>query len=256
MPTLQQDSQTSYDATGSASADALAAQGFQEIQTPCTSPCNEPCDEPCPSHEELGCDENMVPIKKGPPALIQTGFYNAFKLAFDEIYEEPKRILMIGGCRQREFSRFLGFLLPATEIVVLDTDQGEMERAKEEVCCRFTFSHSAVEALPFEDGCFDLTLGHHVMEYVQDWPKAVSEMSRVTRKNLLLTHPGALAWKVFQAMPGVKRDFAQSGLALPEPILSKNEWLAPLKAVSEVKSHTNPMPWEMVLTQMHGYQKA
>jgi hypothetical protein len=224
---------------------------LEEIKPPCTKPCNEPCEEPCPSHEELGCDENMVPIKSGVPALIQTGFYNAFKLAFDEILAEPQRILMIGGCRQRDFARFLGFLLPATEIVVLDTDRAEMEKAKEEVCCRFHFTHSTMEKLPFDDQCFDLTLGHHVMEYVQDWPRAVAEIKRVTKSNVMLTHPSALSWKMVQAMPGMKQDFEHSGIRLPEYEISKTQLIHSLKTFGKVKSHTTPMPWDVVITQVN-----
>lgn len=219
-----------------------------EWKSPCSEPCSDPCSDREPCSDQMG-DAFETPFT-GFSAMFHTAFRNAFKIAFDEILEEPKRILMIGGCRQREFARYLGFLLPVAEIYVLDYDKEEVVRAKEEVCCRFQFVHSTVEKMPFENDFFDLTIGHHIFEYVTDWEASMSEIARVTTANLLLTQPRPRLWGWANRLPGVAASFKKQGLSMPERPVSRNDLFTHLNRYAKIKAQLAPMPWEMFMTAM------
>lgn len=181
------------------------------------------------------------------PRVLNTGFRNALHIAFDELLCEPKRILMIGGCRQRDIAKYLAFLLPATDIYVLDPDLAEVERAQAEICCRFKFTHAAVEALPFESGFFDLVMGHHAVQYVKNWDLAMAEMARVSCSHLLLTTPDPLGWSLSQRLPGTADAFHRDALALPKGAPSASKLWAQLAQVAEPQVKVSPWPWKMVM---------
>lgn len=46
-----------------------------------------------------------------------------------------------------------------------------------------------IESLPFEDKSFDIVSCHHTLEHVRDIEKAVSELKRITRKQLIIVVP-------------------------------------------------------------------
>jgi len=51
------------------------------------------------------------------------------------------------------------------------------------------YTQASAEALPFDDGQFDVVTCHHTIEHVRDLPKAVNELKRVTRRQLVITTP-------------------------------------------------------------------
>ncbi|MBY0405944.1 MAG: class I SAM-dependent methyltransferase [Cyanobacteria bacterium] len=225
--------------------DSTAVLASSKEKSPCDSPCSSPCSEgPCDEKESLDG------VKSGFADVIHTGFQNGIKVCFDELLHEPRRILLIGGCRQREFARYLGFLLPATDIVVLDYDLGEVERAKEEVCCRFTFAHAKTEKLPFADGTFDLTIAHHLFEYVENWEDAMAEIARVTSEFFLFTTVRPVWWDLANGLKSVQKDFHTQALHKPIQQPTQNELFSYVNIYSKIKLKLSPIPWRMYMAQM------
>lgn len=213
--------------------------------SPCSKPCDDPCSEPCAEP----CEEKRLETSGFLPRLLNVGFKNALHIAFDELLAEPKRILMIGGCRQREFAKYLAFLLPATDIYVLDPDAKEVADAQAEICCRFKFVHASLEDLPFESDFFDLTLAHHLFQYVSDWEPAMAEIGRVSRSHFLFTAPRPNLWRTLTLLPGVKNAFKSEGLAVPKA----PEWsqvLTYLNRYGKIRAQMAPWPWNMYMVAM------
>ncbi len=52
-----------------------------------------------------------------------------------------------------------------------------------------TFTQAKLEALPFEDNAFDTVICTHVLEHVLDPQTTISELRRVTKKNLIIIVP-------------------------------------------------------------------
>ncbi len=53
----------------------------------------------------------------------------------------------------------------------------------------FNFVMASIEDLPFRDKEFDIVVCNHTLEHVVDVQKAVSELKRITRKQLIITVP-------------------------------------------------------------------
>lgn len=212
-------------------------------------PCEKP-DSPCAGQGDCGgkgdCHQQKVSWLSG---MIHTAFWNGIKLCFDQIEHPPKRILHIGGTRQRDLAQYLALLLPEADIVVLDTDEHQTQKAKEEVCCRFHFVTAALEELPFKDDMFDLTLGHHVFEYAQDWEAAMAEIGRVTTGNFLATVHMPWMWQMLSAFPFFQQAMQQQGLARPNRF-EMNTFLAHLNRYSKIKTLIEPWPWRFYMTKM------
>src|SRR5689334_16894962 len=102
----------------------LTVEGFG----PCGQPCDHPCDEPC---------EDKQAKQSRWTQWLRDSIFNALDVCFDDVYREPKKILIVGGCRQMALSQHIALLLPAAEITLVDPDDAVVERAKAEICCRF-----------------------------------------------------------------------------------------------------------------------
>jgi ubiquinone/menaquinone biosynthesis C-methylase UbiE len=53
----------------------------------------------------------------------------------------------------------------------------------------FTFRQGSIYRLPFDDRSFDIVTCHHTIEHLPDIQKALSELKRVTRKQLIIVTP-------------------------------------------------------------------
>ena len=67
---------------------------------------------------------------------------------------------------------------------------------------RLHFEQASIYALPFEDGAFDLCLTYEVLEHLDDPPRALSEIARVTRRYILVSVPWEPIWRVLNMVRG------------------------------------------------------
>lgn len=56
------------------------------------------------------------------------------------------------------------------------------------------------EGLPYEDSAFDLIVCLAVVEHVANWPKALSELKRVSKKAVIVTTPSIYGKPVLEAL--------------------------------------------------------
>lgn len=210
-------------------------------------PCGKPCDQPCDQNESF--DEKDT---TGSSWLrwMNSSLFNTLDVCFDDVYREPKKILIIGGCRQMALSQHIALLLPAADISLVDSDESIVERAKEEICCRFKFITAPLEALPFESNTFDLTIAHNFLAYPQQWQAALSETSRVTSGNLFLTVHRPLLWSFAQRISGMRSAMKEAGLTLPESLPEQFEFLTQLTQYAKIKTKLVPFPWTAYMTNI------
>ncbi|HEY9688257.1 MAG TPA: class I SAM-dependent methyltransferase [Coleofasciculaceae cyanobacterium] len=210
----------------------------------CGEPCNE-CDEPC---EERCADQDTKDSVWS--RFLKASLFNTLDLCFDDVYQEPKKILIVGGCRQLDLSQHIALLLPAAEIVLVDPDEAETKRAEEEICCRFKFVAAPLEQLPFENETFDLTIAHNFVAYSAQWEKALSEISRVTGKNLFLSVHRPLVWNMMKGIGGLSRAMRMLGTELPDQLPGKFELLTHMRLYTKLKTRLTPFPWTVYMTEM------
>ncbi len=201
--------------------------------------------------ECLSCDERKAAVLGARATSwlagrLTEGFYNALSLCLDELREEPKKILVVGGARQVELSRYLAFLFPASQISVLDTDAEATLKAMESIHCRLRFFTSDIESTLFPDRHFDLVIAHHVFEYVKDWGKGVDELSRITKTAVIWTTLRAQLWQGLTRFdPKLLAWMPTQGLTLPLYQPDRNAILREVIRVGRVQTQVNPWPWQM-----------
>lgn len=209
---------------------------------PCGQPCDHPCDEPC---------EDKAANGSALTRFFRASLLNTLDVCFDDVYQEPKKILIIGGCRQRDLAQHIALLLPAADIVLVDPDEAEARKAEKEICCRFKFVAAPLEAMPFDNEAFDLTIAHNVFAYMADWNQALGEICRVTGKNLLLSHHRPLLWKLASRLNGFEGAMRELGTAdIPDALPEKFDWLTRLYLYAKIKTKLAPFPWAVYMAQM------
>lgn len=148
-------------------------------------------------------------------------------------------------------SQHIALLLPAADITLVDPDEAVAQRAKEEVCCRFQFIATPLEALPFEANSFDLTIAHNFFAYPEkDWQHALSELGRVTEKNLLLSFHRPVLWSLLKRLPGFRQGMENLGLSVPAQSPAKFDILTHLRLYTKIKNMISPLPWMVYMTEM------
>jgi SAM-dependent methyltransferase len=123
-----------------------------------------------------------------------------------------QRVLDV-GCGVGHWGRTLARILPETATLIgVDREPRWVEQASERAAAadlgsRFGYRQAAAEALPFEDGTFDLVTCQTLLIHVADPTRVVSEMIRVAR-------PGGL---VATAEPTNGAALLLDAIALGEP---------------------------------------
>ncbi|MBX2859925.1 MAG: class I SAM-dependent methyltransferase [Vampirovibrio sp.] len=204
-------------------------------------------------HEEDdcgGCEKKSVPLSNNQESLIEGGFYRALEVCFGELKKEPKTMLIIGGCRQLAMAKKLAFAFPFTDITLLDPDEAQVTKAQEEICCRFKFVQGTLEALPFEDNAFDVTIAHHLFEYVKDWPLAMAHIGRTTNNKFIYSTFRPNVAKAMNMLPGVniEETLQKMGLTrLDKPVNDpgNNMFLTHLTRYGKLKVMLEPPPWKL-----------
>lgn len=136
-----------------------------------------------------------------------------------------RRVLDV-GCGFGHWARlWLPRLAPGVEMTGIDPEARslvEAERrtsaflAAREITAKTSYREAKVEALPFEDGAFDLVTAQTVLIHVADMGAAITEMTRVLCSGglLLLAEPTNLAGNMTALMTRPDFDIAQALRAL------------------------------------------
>jgi len=207
------------------------------------------CGKPCDSCEEP-CDERQAKFTGKWAQWLKNSLFNTLDICFDDVYSEPKTILIVGGCRQMDLSQHIALLLPAAEITLVDPDEAVVAKAKEEVCCRFKFVPSSLEALPFEREYFDLTIAHNFLAYPDDWQTALAEVGRVTKGNLFISHHRPVLWGLAKKIGVLNQAMQSLGIETPERLPEAFEFMSGLYEFAKVKTKLSPFPWTTYMAAM------
>ena len=219
-------------------------------QGPCGEPCEHPCDEKEPDSQASIESESLL------SRWLKAGLFNTLDLCFDDVYREPKRILIVGGCRQIPLAQHLALLLPAADITLVDADEAIVEQAREAICCRFRFVHAPLEQLPFELDSFDLTVAHNLLAYASDWQRAISELGRVTEKNVLISAHRPVLWSFASRFTAFHEAIRDLGVPNPAKKLPENvDWLTHLNLYARIKTRLSPFPWTVYMTEIRPQQQ-
>jgi SAM-dependent methyltransferase len=99
----------------------------------------------------------------------------------------PARVLD-AGCGEGMVSSWLRGVLPGAEITGVD-GRPEAVAAYRAANPSLHAREGDLDALPFEDGAFDLVVCTEVLEHIPDAPRTLRELTRVSSGHLLLTVP-------------------------------------------------------------------
>jgi SAM-dependent methyltransferase len=185
--------------------------------------------------------------------FLQT-FANALTLCLGELDQEPKRILYVGGCRQQALARQLALLFPVSHITLVDPDSEVVQKAEQEIHCRFRFVHAPVEALPFEPDSFDFIFIHNVFEFATDWQRAMDELGRVGNGQMLLTfHKQNRLWRLWgRHVRSIGQAFREMGTRPAEsPLMDRYPLLTALWRYARPQMIINAYPFWLVMSRMN-----
>lgn len=112
------------------------------------------------------------------------------------------------GCGVGHWGRTIASVLAAdVSVVGVDREAVWVEKAAEKAAAaglseRFQYRRADADALPFEDGAFDLVTCQTVLIHVADAAKVVREMTRVVRPGgvVLLGEPNNAVWPILEGV--------------------------------------------------------
>lgn len=158
----------------------------------------------------------------------------------------PPRILEVGVGEGEVADRVAGRFPDAfvTGIDLPDPTLAEHWSSK-----RFAASFADIESLPFGDATFDLVLAIEVLEHVPDPAAALRELSRVARRDVVLSVPREPIWRVANLARG--KYWADLGNT-PGHIQhwSRSGFVRLVKTHFEVAKVHSPTPWTMVAARV------
>ena len=114
----------------------------------------------------------------------------------------PTSVLDV-GCGEGIVTERLARCLAPAKVLGVDADEGHL---KEEWQARsapnLSFTTGSAYDLPFENGSFDLVCCIEVLEHLERPRDALSEMSRVAGRALLLSVPNEPGWRISHLIAG------------------------------------------------------
>lgn len=181
---------------------------------------------------------------------LTKSWYNALQIAFEQLPTEPKRILHIGGCRQRDMARRLGFILPFAKITVVDADPAVVAQAEADIHCRFTFQQAGLPQLAdIADNAMDLVIIPDVTDDTDDANRLLAECRRVVKAGGHVLVGQRVNW-----LNRLLHLFDPASLRIlempPHPRYSGNSVEGGLKALGSHQLTLRPIPFHLHLYQM------
>jgi len=171
---------------------------------------------------------------------MMAGFMTALDRMLDGL--APTRILEIGVGEGEVMTR-VRHRFPGVPVVGLDLPDDELAghwRDQALPCC-----FGDATRLPFEDGVFDLVLAIEVLEHIPHPERALAELSRVGRRDVVASVPFEPIWRVGNM---ARRRYLSDWGNTPGHVNHWTRWgfrrfVARHFTVEQVAS---PLPWTMV----------
>jgi len=107
----------------------------------------------------------------------------AGKVFLDWIAPPPGACWLDVGCGTGSFTELIVDMCSPASVLAIDPEQSQIDRARNRPkAAEAHFDIGIAEALPFEDGSFDIVTSALVLNFIPDPARALSEMRRVARK--------------------------------------------------------------------------
>lgn len=130
-------------------------------------------------------DEEFASIYRNTSNLSKDRPTDTNEATIDHILKnlDPSGTNMLDvGCGRGYWLDLVAEKFPALELTGVDFfDEVPMKRA--------TYKRGNVEALPFPDKSFDIVTCQHTIEHLKNLPRAIEEMKRVARKQIIIATP-------------------------------------------------------------------
>lgn len=180
-----------------------------------------------------------------------------FERTLDELFAQaaPDSVLDV-GCgegvlTERWAQRRSGDRPPPRRVLGIDLEDPKLaaEWAARAGPANLSFAAVAVQALPFDDGEFDLVAATEVLEHVDDPRLALAQMARVARRWLLVSVPHEPLWRALNLARGAYvRELGNTPGHLNH--WTRASFVRLLGVYGEVVRTRSPFPWTMLLVRI------
>jgi 2-polyprenyl-3-methyl-5-hydroxy-6-metoxy-1,4-benzoquinol methylase len=175
-----------------------------------------------------------------------------FERTLDELFAQaaPGSVLDVGcgeGVLTEQWAQRLG---PAARVVGVDLEDPKLaaEWARRPHP-NLEFRAMAVERLKFADDEFDLVAATEVLEHVAGPERALAEMARVARRNLLVSVPHEPLWRALNVARGAYlRELGNTPGHVNH--WTRHSFVSLLRRYGEVQRIRAPFPWTMLLVRV------
>jgi 2-polyprenyl-3-methyl-5-hydroxy-6-metoxy-1,4-benzoquinol methylase len=182
---------------------------------------------------------------------IERRVVTRWRRALDELVDQarPGSVLDV-GCGEGVLSRGWAGRRPDARVVALDVEDAALRREWSRATPA-NLSWATTDpgpALPFGDGEFDLVAGIEVLEHVSDPEALLAEMSRCTRRHILVSVPREPLWRTLNLARGayLRRLGDTPG---HRHHWGRREFLALAERAGRPVAVRSPLPWTVVLLQ-------
>jgi SAM-dependent methyltransferase len=126
-----------------------------------------------------------------------------------------------------------------------------LDRQSPEVDPLIEFQQASAYDLPFEDGSFDLVICCEVMEHLEDPPRALAEISRVSNRWVIMSSPWEPVWRGMNMARGkYLRDLGNTPGHIQH--FSRRDFTELAKTNLRILEVRRPLPWTVILGEPHG----
>lgn len=151
------------------------------------------------------------------------------------------------GCGEGFFLFNNRNLVKGKTCYALDYDEVEVNDAKKNLpFCNV--STGDIYNLKFEDNSFDLVTCTEVMEHLEEPEKALKELKRVTKKNLIISVPNEPIWRILNMARGqFLSDLGNTPGHLNH--WSSGKFKSFVSSEFKVKEKYTPLPWTIIVAE-------
>jgi ubiquinone/menaquinone biosynthesis C-methylase UbiE len=175
-----------------------------------------------------------------------------FEGTLDDLLERtrPASVLDV-GCGEGVLTSRWAQQLPDSRVVGIDLADPKLEAqwsARQLENLEF-IAVAPAQPLPFADHEFDLATAIEALEHVPDPEQTLTEMTRVARRNLLVSVPREPLWRVLNVARGA---YLRALGNTPGHVnhWSRREFIRLLGRYGEVIEARSPFPWTMLLVRV------
>ncbi|MCD4779982.1 MAG: class I SAM-dependent methyltransferase [Candidatus Omnitrophica bacterium] len=156
------------------------------------------------------------------------------------------RVLEV-GCGAAESTRRISSLLKSQHFEASEYDTRFVQKLKETKFPIKVIQESVYE-LQRQDRSYDCVILLEVLEHLDDYHKALSELFRVSRRDVIVAVPNEPLWRVLNVMRG---RYVSDGGNTPGHInhWSPTQFRMLIEEFGTIKSVVKPLPWVMVLAR-------